>query len=150
MSDGLESRGDFDAVIIRTDYGDDQAWRGVRAALTRHETHLHFVDDPAWAGATVDDVLTATRDAEDLSVVFLADHTTMHSGAQALLAVTTLTREDCADDDDYAALTESGRDFRTTPAAVPDIHANLTIGNLAFEEYAAWARESSDGVYRSA
>ncbi|MGV9790065.1 DUF6924 domain-containing protein [Streptomyces sp. NPDC003435] len=149
MSDGLGSRGDFDAVIIRTDYGDDQAWRGVRAALTRHETHLHFVDDPAWAGATVDDVLTATRDAEDLSVVFLADHTTMHSGTQALLAVTTLTREDCPDDDDYATLTESGRAFRTTPAAVPDIHANLTLGNLGFEEYAAWAGEDPEGIYRS-
>ncbi|MFK4109690.1 DUF6924 domain-containing protein [Streptomyces sp. NPDC002176] len=149
MSDGLESRGDFDAVIIRTDYGDDQAWRGVRAALTLHDAHIHFVDDPVWAGATIDDVLTATRDAEDLSVVFLADHATMHSGDQALLAVTTLTRQDCADDD-YAALTESGRDFRTTPAGVPDIHANLTIGNLGFEEYAAWAREDPEGVYRSA
>ncbi|MGW8703496.1 DUF6924 domain-containing protein [Streptomyces eurythermus] len=149
MSEGLAARGDFDALVIRTDYGDDRAWRDVVAALLRSEAHIHFVDDPAWAGARIDDVLKAARDAEDLSVVFLADHTTMRSGLHALLAVTTLTREDCADDEDHARLTEFGREFRTTPAGVHDIHANLSIGNLGFEEYAAWARENPDGVYRS-
>ncbi|RZU43857.1 hypothetical protein EV284_1308 [Streptomyces sp. BK022] len=147
MSEGLATRGEFDAVVIRTDYTDERAWRALAATLP---PHVHVVDDPSWSGATVDRVLTATRDAEDLSVVFLADTTTTHSRPPALLAVTTLTREDCEDAEDHARLTESGPTFRTTPAGVPDIHANLSLGNLGFEEYAAWAGESPDGVYRSA
>ncbi|MFE4498166.1 DUF6924 domain-containing protein [Streptomyces niveus] len=48
-------------------YRDDQAWQGVAAALTepwgdrQFEVHVHFIDDPAWAGAAVDEVLTAVR-----------------------------------------------------------------------------------------
>ncbi|WP_237522451.1 hypothetical protein [Streptomyces sp. SID1328] len=147
MSEGLAGRGEFDAVVIRTDYAHQRAWRALVATLAQH---VHFVDDPSWSGAPVDDILTATRDADDLSVVFLADTTTMRSAPPTLLAITTLTREDCEDDEDYARLTESGRTFRTTPAGVPGIHANLSLGNLGFEEYAAWAGENPDGVYRSA
>ncbi|MFJ4005387.1 DUF6924 domain-containing protein [Streptomyces sp. NPDC090023] len=146
MSEGLAGRGDFDAVVIRTDYADGRAWRAVVAMLP---DHVHVVDDLAWTGATVDDVLRATRDADDLSAVFLADSATMRSDPPALLAVTTLTPKDCEDAEDYARLTEHGPTFRTTPTGIPDIHANLSLGNLGFEEYAAWAGESPDGVYRS-
>ncbi|WP_235033032.1 YukJ family protein [Streptomyces sp. WAC05374] len=114
-----------------------------------HEAHVHLVDDPAWAGATVDEVLDTVRGDENLAVVFLADRTTMRTRPHALLAVTTLTREECVDDEDYARLTAFGREFRTVPAGVHDIHANLGIGNLGFEEYAAWAHEDPEGIYRS-
>ncbi|MGA5727929.1 DUF6924 domain-containing protein [Streptomyces seoulensis] len=147
MSEGLAGRGEFDAVVIRTDYTDERAWQAVVATLPQH---VHVVDAPSWSGASVDDVLTATRDADDLAVVFLADPTTMRSAPPALLALTTLTPEDCENDEDYAHLTDSGPTFRTTPPGIPDIHANLSLGNLGFEEYAAWAGESPDGVYRSA
>ncbi|MDX2592844.1 hypothetical protein PV343_11340 [Streptomyces sp. WI03-4A] len=54
----------------------------------------------------------------------------MQAESHALLAVTTLPREDCVDDEDYEQLTEFGREFRSVPAEVHDIHANLSIGNL--------------------
>ncbi|MGW4198438.1 DUF6924 domain-containing protein [Streptomyces sp. NPDC005004] len=145
----------FDALVVRTDYRDDQAWRNVVAALAepgggrQYEAHVHFVDDPVWAAATVDEVLAAVCGDDDLAVVFLADGTTMWAENHALLAVTTLTREECEDDEDYEQLIEFGREFRTVPAAVHDVHANLSIGNLGFEEYAAWAHDDPDGTYRS-
>lgn len=148
-------RDQFAAVVVRTDYHDGQAWQDVAAALMepwgdrQDEAHVHFVDDPAWAGATVDEVLTAVCGDKDLAVVFLADQTTMQTGSHALLAVTTLTREDCLDDEDYEQLTEFGREFRTTPAGVHDVFANLSIGNLGFEEYAGWAHDDPEGIYRS-
>ncbi|MFJ6661623.1 DUF6924 domain-containing protein [Streptomyces sp. NPDC091377] len=86
---------------------------------------------------------------DNLTVVFLADRTTMQAGCHALLAVTTLAREDCLDDENYEQLTEFGRDFRTVPAGVHDVHAKLSIGNLGFEEYAAWAHDDPEDVYRS-
>ena len=150
----VTGRDEFDVLVVRTDYDDDQAWRDVTAALLepwgdrQYEAHVHFIDDPVWAGATVDEALNAVRADENLAVVFLADRTTMQAESHALLAVTTLTREECVDDEDYEQLTEFGREFRTVPAGVHDVHANLSIGNLGFEEYAAWAHDDPEGTYR--
>ncbi|MEU3782795.1 hypothetical protein [Streptomyces sp900129855] len=150
----VTGRDEFDVLVVRTDYHDDQAWQDVTAALMepwgyrQYEAHVHFIDDPVWAGATVDEALNAVRADENLAVVFLADRTTMQAESHALLAVTTLTREECVDDEDYEQLTEFGREFRTVPAGVHDVHANLSIGNLGFEEYAAWAHDDPEGTYR--
>ncbi|MEU9456248.1 hypothetical protein [Streptomyces sp. NPDC048277] len=151
----VTGRDEFDVLVVRTDYHDDQAWRDVTVALMKpwgdrpYEAQVHFIDDPAWAGATVDEALNAVCADENLAVVFLADRTTMQAESHALLAITTLTREDCVDDEDYEQLTEFGREFRTVPAGVHDVHANLSIGNLGFEEYAAWAHDDPEGIYRS-
>lgn len=115
----------------------------------QYEANVHFMNDPAWAEATVDEVLTAVGGDDNLTVVFLADRTTMQGASHPLLAVTVLTREECVEEGDYAQLTEFGRDFRTTPAGLHDVHANLSIGNLGFEEYAAWAHDDPEGIYRS-
>ncbi|MFJ4771057.1 DUF6924 domain-containing protein [Streptomyces uncialis] len=40
------------------------------------------------------------------------------------------------------------REFRTTPAATHDMHANLAVGNLVFEEYAREALSDPEGVLR--
>ncbi|MFK0160270.1 DUF6924 domain-containing protein [Streptomyces sp. NPDC090493] len=148
-------RDELDVLVVRTDYHDDQAWQDVTAALMepwgdrQYEAHVHFIDDPAWAGVTVDEALSAVCADENLAVVFFADRTTMQAESHTLPAVTTLTREECVDDEDYEQLTEFGREFRTVPAGVHDIHANLSIGNLGFEEYAAWAHDDPEGIYRS-
>ncbi|MFE5487373.1 DUF6924 domain-containing protein [Streptomyces sp. NPDC056527] len=140
---------DFDALVVRTDYEDESTWQEVRTALADDaDLSAHVVDDPAWAGADVEEVLAAVAGDEELSVVFLADRTTMSCAHRALLAVTTLTRADC-DDEEYAWLTEFGTRFRTVPAGVHSIHANLSIGNMGFEEFAAEARRDPDGVFRN-
>ncbi|MGW1848578.1 DUF6924 domain-containing protein [Streptomyces sp. NPDC001966] len=147
-------RDEFDALVVRTDYHDDQAWRELAAALLEpwgdepYEAHIHFIDDPAWSGATTDEVLTAVSTDEDLSVVFLADRVSMQAEHHPLLAVTLLTQADCVDEEDYEQLTEFGREFRTTPAGVHEVHANLSIGNLGFEEFAAWSHDDPGGIYR--
>ncbi|MEV5957380.1 hypothetical protein AB0M11_27045 [Streptomyces sp. NPDC051987] len=152
----VTGREEFDALVVRTDYEDDRAWQDVMAALLApwgdgaYEASVHFVDDPAWADATAEQILPVVSADENLAVVFLADRTTMGTGDHPLLAVTTLTREECVDDEDYDRLTEFGTEFRTTPAGVHDIHANLSIGNLGFEEYAALAHDDAEGLYRSA
>ncbi|WP_406436321.1 hypothetical protein OHB00_20310 [Streptomyces sp. NBC_00631] len=152
----VTGREEFDALVVRTDYEDDRTWQDVTAALLApwgdgaYEASVHFVDDPAWADAAAEEILPAVAADENLAVVFLADRTTMRTGRHPLLAITTLTREECVDDADYEQLTEFGTEFRTTPAGVHDVHANLSIGNLGFEEYAAWAHDDAEGIYRSA
>ncbi|MFD5898545.1 DUF6924 domain-containing protein [Streptomyces sp. NPDC060366] len=147
-------RDEFDALVVRTDYCDDRAWQDVAAEMMeswgdrQYEAHVHFINDPAWAEATADEVLTAVSTDEDLSVVFLADRVSMQTEHHPLLAVTTLTREDCVDDEDYEQLTEFGREFRTVPAGGNEIYANLSIGNLGFEEFAAWAHDDPERIYQ--
>jgi hypothetical protein len=146
---------EFDALVVRTDYRDDQAWQDVVAALVepwgdrQYEAQVHFINDPAWAEATIDEVLTAVGGDENLSVVFIADRVSMQAEHHPLLAVTTLTREDCIDDEGYEQLTEFGCEFRAIPAGVHEVYANLSIGNLGFEEFAAWAQDDPEGVFRT-
>ncbi|MFH8628013.1 DUF6924 domain-containing protein [Streptomyces vietnamensis] len=151
----ITGRDEFHALVVRTDYKDDRAWQEVVAALMKpwgdgqYEAQVHVIDDRAWAEASTDDVLAAVRTDEYLSVVFLADRMTMEIGSHALLAVTTASREEFEEEEDYEALIEFGHEFRTVPAGVHDVHANLNIGNMGFEEYAEEAKKDPEGTYRS-
>ncbi|MCX4537746.1 hypothetical protein OHA79_45785 (plasmid) [Streptomyces sp. NBC_00841] len=76
----IVGRDEFAALIIRTDYNDEAAWQAAATGLTQPwgengelEAHVHLIDDPAWADAAPDEVLTAVRRDENLSVVFVAD-----------------------------------------------------------------------------
>ncbi|MGW9372596.1 DUF6924 domain-containing protein [Streptomyces xanthophaeus] len=148
-------RDEFHALVVRTDHDSEQAWQAVIAKLMQpwgdrdYEPLVHFVDDPAWAGATVDEVLVAAAADEDLCVVFVADSVTMGSAHHGLLAVTTVPAEEYENLEEYEELRALGREFRTVPAGVHDIHANLSIANLDFEDFAAAAREAPDRVFRS-
>ncbi|MFF8276066.1 DUF6924 domain-containing protein [Streptomyces lateritius] len=145
----ITRRDDFDALVVRTDYTHEDGWRAVGAALAEDaELTAHIVDDPAWAGAEVDEVLAAVAADDELSVVFLADATTVASAPHALLAVTTTSRAECEDDEEYARLTEFGDRFRTIPAGVHGVHVNLSLGNMGFEEYAEAAGDDPERVFR--
>ena len=138
------------ALIVRTDYSDDETWYDVAALLTAEHPlgftpDNHFVDDPAWAGATVDEVLAAAP-AEN-GVVFLADAVTMRA-PHPLLAVNTVTREVCEDDYEFTYEMSHGREFRVLPAGVADVAVNLLIANTDFPDFAATASDDPDGHYR--
>ncbi|WP_377266994.1 DUF6924 domain-containing protein [Peterkaempfera sp. SMS 1(5)a] len=148
----MSGRDAFAALIIRTDHSDGEAWQAVRAELLLpwgdddDEPAVHIVDDPAWAGATAAEVIAAVSGDEDLSVVFLADRATMVAHHRALLAVAVLTREECANDEEFEAY---GGAVRTVPAGIHDIHANLAIANLDFADVLGAAQSAPEGVFRS-
>ncbi|MEU2243650.1 hypothetical protein ABZ572_30050 [Streptomyces sp. NPDC018338] len=146
----------FDALVIRTDFSDDESWNAVVGEMRRpygpsgeFPASVQVVDAPAWSGATAEEVLAAVDEDEYLSVVFLADRHTMQSPARALLALTT-TWEDEGDLDPvyYQELIESPepQEFRAAPAAVHSVHVNLTLGNMGFAEFAAAASAEPDQV----
>ncbi|MEU6237994.1 hypothetical protein [Kitasatospora sp. NPDC047058] len=99
---------------------------------------------------TIEAVVTAVKRDEDLSVVFIADDTTMKSAQYALLVLDLFDEGEDLDLMYYQELIDSPpvREFRTTPAAVHDVHANLSIGNMDFQEFAASAHADSEGVLR--
>ncbi|MCX5214689.1 hypothetical protein OG689_36455 [Kitasatospora sp. NBC_00240] len=152
MLPAVTDRNDAAALIIRTDFSDEAAWRAVCTASSQpwgdgdYEPVVHLVDDPVWAGAAADDVIAAVSADEELSVVFLADHITMRHQEYALLAVAVLTRDACVSDEEFEAY---GGSVRVVPAGIHDIHANLLIANLDFADVAEAARIDPAGIFRS-
>ncbi|MGW0928586.1 DUF6924 domain-containing protein [Streptomyces sp. NPDC002644] len=148
----------FDALVIRTDFSDDESWTAVVGELRRpwgqdgeFPARVRVVDAPDWSGATADEVLAAVDGDEHLGVVFVADRCTMESPRRGLLALSTVW-EDEGDLDPvyYQELVESPepREFRAAPAAVHSVHVNVTLGNMGFAEFAAAASAETDQVLR--
>ncbi|MFG2779507.1 DUF6924 domain-containing protein [Streptomyces prunicolor] len=139
------------ALIIRTDYHDEQAWAAVRAELMRSwgdgdfEPYVHIADDPKWVGYTSAQILSAALTDDELSVVFLADRDSMSDGPVTLLAVAVLAREECDSDEEFEA---DGGEFRTVPAGVHEIHANLMIANLSFGDFKEAAEQDPQDTFR--
>ncbi|RKE02889.1 DUF6924 domain-containing protein [Streptomyces sp. TLI_171] len=155
----IVGRDEFAALIIRTDYTDEAAWRAVVEEVSRpwgmdgeYDAEIHLVDDPVWTGATAEAVVTAVMRDEYLSVVFVADDVTMKSARHALLVLDPVHEDEDEDLDPmyYQELIDSppAREFRATPAAVHEVHANLSIANMDFQEFAAAALADPDGVLR--
>ncbi|MGY4920445.1 DUF6924 domain-containing protein [Streptomyces sp. 900116325] len=153
MSDRMEWLAGRDrdaALIIRTDYRDEQAWTAVKEELMRSwgdgdfEPYVHIADDPKWGGCTSAQILSAAVADEELSVVFLADRDSMRDGPLTLLAVAVLAREECDSDEEFEA---DGGEFRTVPAGVHEIHANLMIANLSFGDFKEAAEQGPQGTF---
>ncbi len=139
----LGDYGKFDALVIRTDYSEDAAWRLVVAMLRRPRngfgSSCHFLDNPAWEGAGVEEVLAALPETPP-EAVFLADAATMRD-EHTLLAVNTALFDD-KDDEEHGAEDGVTLLFRILPAAVAEMHANLAVANIAF--YGFWQSARCD------
>ncbi|MCX5346059.1 hypothetical protein OG315_41205 [Streptomyces atratus] len=88
------------------------------------------------------------RQQASSSVMFVADRVTMRSADRAFLACDVWAEEEDLDPKYYQELIDSPprREFRTAPAAVHDVHANLSIANVDFEEIAQAAFDDPEGV----
>ncbi|MFD2419402.1 DUF6924 domain-containing protein [Amycolatopsis pigmentata] len=146
---------DSDALVVRVDYSDDDAWRTVVELLNQPwngdpeiPASNRFVNNHAYAGASPDEVLAAVgEEGPPLLAVFVADEATMR-GEHPVLAISTLTREDCEHDEEFAEAMEFGREFRLAPTAITEMTCNLALGNMGFEEFAAQAAEEPGRVFR--
>ncbi|WTF82096.1 hypothetical protein OG856_46340 [Streptomyces sp. NBC_01594] len=61
----------------------------------------------------------------------------------------TVTRELLGDDEAFEAMTEFGREFRSEPRAVYEIHVNLELANSDFEEFSEAAHSDPERLYCS-
>ena len=128
---------DLTSLVLRTDFGDDESWDTVRAALDAADKYPHatYVSDLRFAEVSVQALLdeeAAAEEDDQITYVFLADAITMGDPSHPLLAV------------DLSA--EPGRTFRVPPQWFPDVSANLSIANMDFAEFADAVDES--GTFR--
>jgi hypothetical protein len=123
---------DLTSLVLRTDFGDDDAWEAVRAALDAADefSHATYIGDLRFAAVGVEALVDEASGAEECDRViylFLADATTMEDPGRPLLGV------DLWD--------EPGRTFRVPAQWFPDVSANLSIANMDFAEFA----DAADG-----
>lgn len=124
---GLPQPEDLTSLVLRTDFGDDEAWEAVQMAITSSYEYscATFVSDPVYAGVDVQTLIDADSSAQEddkVTYLLLADAITMTDGEHRLLAVDLLD--------------EPGRNFRIAPPWFADVSANLCIANLDFDEFA--------------
>jgi hypothetical protein len=122
---------EFHALVVRTDFTDDAAWLDVCELIEASDCEgytptLLRVEDLAYDGASVADLLRNPG----LEYAFVVDSRTIADPERPVLVVDV----------------ESEQTFRTIPAEVCAIDANLGIANMDFEEFAGAV--DPDGVFR--
>ncbi|GGL18532.1 DUF6924 domain-containing protein [Nocardia jinanensis] len=132
------------SLLIRTDFGDDDAWRVV-AALSmapgvgedaEFVATLTCIDNPENDGLSIDALLDKIGDRPTY-YAFLADTVTLTEPEHPILAVDTGPEETGH---------ERGRTVRVLPSEMAAIENNLSIANMDFAEFADAA--GPDGVFR--
>jgi hypothetical protein len=123
---------------VRTDYSDEVAWRTICELIVSHDCEEYVptlmpLEDRAYEGATAADLFA--RADSDLSYFFIVDSEAISDPEHPVLVV---------DNEPYSP--HPGRTFRTVPAEVSSIDANLGISNMDFSEFADSV--DADGVFR--
>ncbi|WP_113700888.1 DUF6924 domain-containing protein [Nonomuraea lactucae] len=136
-------------LVLRTDFSDQEAWEAVRAALgvpdgdgrtedgsddfaELYMDEVSVLDDLAYRDLTVPQVLDLVPDGYADRILVVVDRAAIDSAEMPVLLIDLVE--------------EPGRTMRVVPAELPAIHANLSIANMDFFEFADSADE--DGVFR--
>ncbi|MGW3279652.1 DUF6924 domain-containing protein [Nocardia rhamnosiphila] len=132
------------SLFIRTDFGDDEAWRIVAALAmapgageeAEFVATLTCIDNPENEGLSIDALLDKIGDRPTY-FAFLADTVTLTDPEHPILAVDTGPEETGH---------ERGRTVRILPSEMWGIENNLSIANMDFQDFADAA--DPDGVFR--
>ncbi|MEE1942668.1 hypothetical protein V1L54_25225 [Streptomyces sp. TRM 70361] len=138
---------DESTLLVRTDFSDQEGWEALRRTCREglaEVTEPCFVDDRAYEGATVEELLELVSEEE--TFILVADRVTLsHEDDAPLLAVDTF-RDFEEDEGDEGEGDEYGQRFRVGLTGLRSVVVNLSLANTDFDEFAESAGE--DGVFR--
>lgn len=125
------------ALLVRTDFSDDQAWAEVGDAAQAESPEgfracLELVDDRRFEGYTAKQAVAGSPPDEEPFFVFLVDRVTTMNPDHPILVVDLRW--------------EPGRQFRLVPAAMWSVENNLSLSNMDWEDFASSV--DADGVFR--
>lgn len=120
------------ALLIRTEFSDSKTWRAIVAATTRENpdgfvANLTVVSDPAWASASVMDVLTAHAGDKARVVAFVFDAAAASDEKHSLLCINLASKK--------------VRTMRVLPSEVWSVENNLSLGNMEWKDFASALKE---------
>jgi hypothetical protein len=127
-------------AVVRTDFEQQQSWETIcnliRAPVCApgdtFYANIQFLEDVAFRGLDMEDLLARMPSDYNHSFLFVVDHTAVTHPEFPILII------DLRGD--------RGRSFRAIPSAIQAIENNLSISNMAFFEFAGAADE--DGIFR--
>ncbi|MBT0769857.1 hypothetical protein KIH74_13045 [Kineosporia sp. J2-2] len=139
---------ELDFLLVRTDFSDDAEWDALLRELTGHESfgdaEEHPVNDRSWEGASLDEVMAAVPNPEQIPAVHIADSVSMTGRGHPVLTVSTSIP---AASETYEPDENSPRSIRVAADSVWTVHANLEIANMDWEEFVP-DPDGPDPVYR--
>lgn len=115
-------------MLIRTEFSDSKTWQAIVDATTRENSdgfvaNLTVVSDPAWASASVQDVLTAHAGDKERAVAFVFDAAALSDEKHSLLCINLASKK--------------ARTMRVLPSAVWSVENNLSLGNMEWRDFAS-------------
>jgi hypothetical protein len=128
-----------DALVLRTDFSDDDTWEAIRDEVSApvgvlgFQANVRFIDDPEYDGVPNGEIPGLIRAGSSQRLVIVADRVTMTHPDHALLVIDLFEES-------------AGGSFRAVPSAIQAIENNLTLANMDFEDFAGAADD--DGVFR--
>jgi len=125
------------SLLLRTDFSDDAAWAALCEAVQEpsedgFQAHLDCINDTAYDGLTVDQLVASAPKGGDHTFAFIADRIALTNPERPVLVV------DLYD--------EPGRTFRVIPREIWGIENNLSLANMDYSEFAD--STDRDGVFR--
>ena len=126
------------ALVLRTDFSDQDAWEDIcrliqkPVGILRFRANIEFLSNVEYADITRDQLLNLIPRDYNHSFIIVADRVAISGPEHPLLIV------DLFD--------ESAPEFRAIPSTIQGIENNLSIGNMDFEEFADAVDQ--DGVFR--
>jgi len=142
---------DAGPLLVRTDFGDDDAWNQVREEALREYGPDGFcacvepVSDPGWAGASWEAVKAAAPVSAEAGplVLFIADSIALASPEHPVLVVD--LSDKCLSVAEFPEIADH-RPFRCITSALWSVENNLSIANVDWEDFAGDV--DGDGVHR--
>ena len=124
------------ALVLRTDFSDDNAWLSICAAIRKpvgeFQAYVDFVSDPAFEAINAEKLLLLIPENSNHSFMFAVDRITFSHPDHPILVMDLLT--------------ELGRTFRVIPSEMWGIENNLSLANMDFAEFADSV--DPDGFFR--
>jgi hypothetical protein len=136
------------ALLVRTDFTDDDAWVQVVEEATRPSpegfvANVRPFSDPAADGAGWESLRDAAMALENYgSVLCVVDSTTLASPDHPILVVSTSRFHRDRYPDEFAAM----RPFRCTPSQLWGVENNLNLANMDWRDFAGHV--DGQGVHR--
>ena len=125
-------------LVLRTDFSDDAAWKAICAEIRkpvgifRFLAYVDFLDDRAYAGASVGEVRALLLPNYSHSFIFVVDERAVVEPEHPVLVV---------------GLYKGAEDeFHAIPTQIQSIENNLSLANMDFDESAGAVE--ADGVFR--
>lgn len=130
------------SVGVRTSYDDEPAWQALRTQAQapseeRFLDYITFLDDPALADLSTEDVPAQLDPTYEHSYLFIVDDRALSVGEHPVLVVNLHEKDS----------NPCGRPFRVIASELWSLENNLSISNMDFEEFAA-RDDVAGGVFR--